>query len=394
MRLTKTKLKKNLICFFSLILIFIFLFSNTAYSQNNNLYTNPEQKLEQIKKEQGKTKDQIKLSRQKEKEFQAQVNNVEGEINKVQADLDGYLDELDELNSEIREIEWDLEKKKNKIILLENELREEYEILVNRLIEIYKDKEESFISILSEPIDLHDFINRWKLVNVVADKDALIIENVLKTRNNIIEEKKGIEGDRDYYEQLVEKQTTLISITEKKKSDLQGIYNQKFNLLTSAKKNTTQLEYLLRQQEAEAKRIEAYLISLREGNFSGKFLWPTVSGRISSGFGYRNYPRKGFHYGIDIAVPYGSPIFASASGEVVKVTFGWGGGYGNYLIIYHGGGYSTLYGHCSRIIISNGQSVKAGQVIAYIGSTGFSTGPHLHFEVRINGVAKNPQNYF
>ncbi len=390
----KTKLKKNLICVFSLTLIFIFLFSNTAYGNNNNIYLNPEQKLEQIKNEQEKTKNQINLSKQKEKEFQTQVNNVEGEINEIQADLDDHLAKLDELNSEIRGIEWDLEKKKNKIMLLENELREKYAVLVNRLVEIYKGKEEGFISILSEPIDLQDFINRWKLVNVVADKDAIIVENVLKTRNNIIVEKKEIEKERDYYEHLVEKQTTLIRITEKKRSDLQEIYNQKFNLLASAKKNTTQLEYLLRQQEAEAKMIEAYLASLREGSFSGKFLWPTVRGRISSGFGYRNYPRRAFHYGIDIAVPYGSPIFAAASGEVVKITFGWGGGYGNYLVIYHGGGYSTLYAHCSRIIISNGQSVKAGQVIAYIGSTGFSTGSHLHFEVRINGVAKNPLNYF
>jgi len=390
----KTKLKKNLICTFSLTLIFIFLFSNTAYGDNDNIYANPEKKLEQIKNEQEKTKSQINLSKQKEKEFQTQVNNIEGEINKIQADLDDHLAKLDELNSEIRGIGWDLEKKKNKIILLENELREKYAILVNRLVEIYKDKEEGFISILSEPIDLQDFINRWKLVNVVADKDAIIVENVLKIRNNIIVEKKEIEKERDYYEHLVIKQATLIGITEKKRNDLQEIYNQKFTLLTSAKKNTNQLEYLLRQQEAEAKMIEAYLASLREGSFSGKFLWPTVRGGISSGFGYRNYPRRAFHYGIDIAVPYGSPIFAAANGKVVKVTFGWGGGYGNYLIIYHGGGYSTLYSHCSRIISSNGQSVKAGQVIAYIGSTGFSTGSHLHFEVRINGVAKNPSNYF
>ncbi|GAG91034.1 unnamed protein product, partial [marine sediment metagenome] len=125
-----------------------------------------------------------------------------------------------------------------------------------------------------------------------------------------IDEVIAVEKERDYYEHLVERQTALIIITEKKRSDLQEIYNQKFTLLTSAKKNTTQLEYLLRQQEAEAKMIEAYLASLREGSFSGKFLWPTVRGRISSGFGYRNYPRKAFHYGIDIAVPYGSPIFA------------------------------------------------------------------------------------
>lgn len=387
----KTNRKKNFIFTCSFILIFVLLSTNTVFA---NEYLNPEERLKQIKQEKEETKSKIELSRQREREFQAQVNVVEDEINKIEEELFKQLTELDEINSELREIEWNLEKKKNEIILLENELRIKYALLVDRIIEMYKDGQKSFLSILSETTDLQDFVNKWKLISIVADKDSIIIENILKIRDEIQAEKEAIKKDKENYEYKAQRQFELIEITEGEKNKLQNVYSQKFALLTKAKKDTAKYSYLLNQLEAESKRIEAFLASLRHGNFSGRFIWPTIPGRISSGFGYRTYPRRAFHYGTDIAVPYGSPIYAAGNGQVVKIVYGWGGGYGNYIIIYHGGGYTTVYAHCSRIIVSNGQSVKVGQKIAYIGSTGFSTGSHLHFEVRINGVAKNPVNYF
>lgn len=119
----------------------------------------------------------------------------------------------------------------------------------------------------------------------------------------------------------------------------------------------------------------------------GKFLWPT-GGRISSGFGYRG---REYHKGVDIASPSGTPIYASDSGTVVHS--GRYGGYGNLVIIDHGNGYQTYYGHCKTLLVSRGDSVKRGQKIATVGMTGEATGPHVHFEVRVNGVAKNPLNY-
>ncbi len=390
MNVVKINLKKCLIYTLSFVLIFILVCTNLAYS---NEYIIPEQRLEQIKQEKDVTKQKIDLSKQKEREFQAEVNAVEDEINKIYEELFKQLTELEDINSEIREIEWNLEIQRNRIISLENELREKYELLTERIIEMYKGKESGFLSIFSNSIDIQDFVNKWKLLNVVANKDAEVIEEILYLRNKILTEKAAVENERELYEQKREKQALLIESTEKKQSELQGVYDKKFSLLTQVKKNTANLIYLLNQLEAESRRIEAFLAGLRAGNFSGRFLWPTVLAPISSGFGYRSYPRRAFHYGIDIAAPYGSPIYAAAGGQVVKIVYGWGGGYGNYLIVYHGGGYTTIYAHCSKIVVSNGQSVKAGQVIAYMGSTGFSTGSHLHFEVRINGVAKNPINY-
>lgn len=120
---------------------------------------------------------------------------------------------------------------------------------------------------------------------------------------------------------------------------------------------------------------------------SGQFMWPT-SGRISSPFGYRG---REYHQGLDIAAPMGTPIYAADSGTVVHS--GRYSGYGNLVIIDHGNGYKTYYGHCSKLLVSVGDSVKRGDKIALVGMTGQATGPHCHFEVRVNGVTQNPLKY-
>ena len=132
----------------------------------------------------------------------------------------------------------------------------------------------------------------------------------------------------------------------------------------------------------------------------GQFGWPlTINGTISSGFGYRSDPFTGeqkFHGGIDISAAAGTPIIAADNG-IVTVANGvdsWGGGYGFYVMIDHGNGYETLYGHCSSICVIYGQAVQKGEVIAYVGSTGNSTGNHLHFEIRINGNKIDPLGWF
>ncbi|HOL18247.1 MAG TPA: M23 family metallopeptidase, partial [Bacillota bacterium] len=123
-------------------------------------------------------------------------------------------------------------------------------------------------------------------------------------------------------------------------------------------------------------------------------IWP-ASGSITSGFGMRRSPFNRavmkYHSGIDIAGAYGSPIYATADGTVVSA--GYQGGYGNMVLINHGYGFETCYAHMSRIAVSSGQWVKRGQVIGYMGQTGLATGTHVHYEVRVNGVAVNPMNY-
>ena len=241
MNVVKINLKKCLIYTLSFVLIFILVCTNLAYS---NEYIIPEQRLEQIKQEKDVTKQKIDLSKQKEREFQAEVNAVEDEINKIYEELFKQLTELEDINSEIREIEWNLEIQRNRIISLENELREKYELLTERIIEMYKGKESGFLSIFSNSIDIQDFVNKWKLLNVVANKDAEVIEEILYLRNKILTEKAVVENERELYEQKREKQALLIESTEKKQSELQGVYDKKFSLLTQVKKKDLMLKYL------------------------------------------------------------------------------------------------------------------------------------------------------
>lgn len=125
--------------------------------------------------------------------------------------------------------------------------------------------------------------------------------------------------------------------------------------------------------------------------FTGTFGRPTSGWNLSQYFGHTSF--ENWHTGIDLTSRSGTNIYASASGTVAKVGRGWGGGYGNHIVINHGNGFSTLYGHLSQIRVNSGQWVNQGQLIGIMGSTGWSTGTHLHFEIRVNGVAKNPLDY-
>ncbi|MBU4314388.1 MAG: M23 family metallopeptidase, partial [Actinobacteria bacterium] len=176
--------------------------------------------------------------------------------------------------------------------------------------------------------------------------------------------------------------------------EIEDICNEKNTLLsrTTANKNALiQMEKQLEIKEAEVTRI---LESYKYGSApSGKFAWP-VAGSIQSGFGNRYHPIFGynrFHSGIDIVASYGTLVKAADGGQVVQA--GYFGGYGYSVMLYHGGGFATWYAHLSSINVSIGQSVQRGQVIGLVGSTGWTTGPHLHFEVRINGAAQDPRAY-
>jgi murein DD-endopeptidase MepM/ murein hydrolase activator NlpD len=150
------------------------------------------------------------------------------------------------------------------------------------------------------------------------------------------------------------------------------------------------LQKEVKSRKESLENLQARVNEIRNRYVYTPSIWP-VQGRIISGFGYRTYPWREFHAGVDISSGYGTPIRAAASGTVAFS--GWRGGYGKCVIVNHGSGNSSLYGHSSKILVTNGQSVKKGQIIAYVGNTGRSTGPHLHYEVRRNGQPINPVAY-
>ncbi len=176
--------------------------------------------------------------------------------------------------------------------------------------------------------------------------------------------------------------------------DFSGLLNEKNDELVnkisgSLKETTGQVS----RQEASFKEISVYLDKQRSILAATPSIWP-INGWITSGFGKRSSPltgEPGRHYGVDIANEVGTPIRAAADGLVVYA--GWENGYGRMVVIEHGYGFSTRYGHCSRVDVKVGDEVKRGQVISYVGSSGRSTGSHLHYEVRIHGIPVNPEKY-
>ena len=186
----------------------------------------------------------------------------------------------------------------------------------------------------------------------------------------------------------------MLEKAESKTSEIESLYNEKKGLLSQTRADKEALVRLEKELEIEEAELTRILESYKYGSApSGKFDWP-IAGQLTSGFGYRIHPILGinrFHSGIDLAAPYGTLVKAADGDQVIQA--GYSVGYGYSVTLYHGGGFATLYAHLSSIQVTNGQNVERGQVIGLVGSTGLSTGPHLHFEVRINGEPQDPLGY-
>ncbi len=231
-------------------------------------------------------------------------------------------------------------------------------------------------------------------MNLLADQDAVIIEEIKDKKNATLSVQQSIMELQKKQNEQKSNLEKLVTQAEQKKTEISGILDEKKSLLSSAKADKNALIAMEAQLTAKETEIQRILESLRYGSApNGRLQWPTA-GKLISGFGNRRHPIFGgtrFHSGVDLAAPSGTPIIAADGGEVLQASYS--GGYGYSILIYHGGGFATFYAHMSSFAVGQGQMVKRGQVIGYVGTTGWTTGPHLHFEVRINGAAQNPMGY-
>ena len=273
-------------------------------------------------------------------------------------------------------------------------------MLSDRLVALYKADKPDVVTVILESDGFADLLERAEFMERVSDQDGRIINDVRDAKEESVAAEKrldGLEARQSEVTAIVAKRAAEIREIKdglvSRQNGLQEVRADKHQTLVSVRSDRHELETNLASLEKEQAKIAARLAgvnvqpagSVRHG--SGRFIWP-VNGTFTSPFGYR-WGR--LHAGIDIAVPEGTPIRAADGGTVAIA--GWTGGYGNYTCINHGGGVSTCYGHQSRIAVSVGQSVSQGQVIGYSGNTGNSTGPHLHFEVRIGGNPVDPMGY-
>lgn len=342
-----------------------------------------------LEDEQKSYEEQAQQKKAKSDEIQNQINNFSEVKRQLDEEADKAIAEHKSCKAALDETEGRMKENKDRLDVLGKDYEKKSDKLGKRVRDIYMHGQISYLDVLFGAKDFGDLMTRMDLLKRVIHEDYDLVRTVLdekqeiETRQSALEEDRKTQAEqeqktraaRQIMEQKVAKQQALI---DKMKSD-KAVFDQQYDELMAASK-----------QIANMIRGSHYNV---QPSGSGAMIWP-ISGPITSEFGWRTHPITGdqrFHSGLDIGGDYGIPVHAAQAGTVTYA--GWISGYGNTVIIDHGGGVTTLYGHNQSLAVGEGQSVAQGEVISYCGSTGNSTGPHCHFEVRQNGEPVSPYGY-
>ncbi len=398
---------------------------------------------------------QIKENNEKINDVKTSISEIEGEIDVVDDELSKIKSEIDQRNKIVNEYVENIEQHQKNIdeknLLIEGVLKE-VEITENKIsdlnVELQKNEEELYKleALLAERIrefykysqnnslgldlllvmvfdmnkDLQEVLDTVHSISKITESDKKLIENIRQIKDNINRDKENLEKEiqnldlykKDLERQIQEIESIKLTLVDKKQElevelqkvkDLEAQYQDKYNSLDeTAKQKRDELLRMQEDNEELQKQLKEYLNSINNSGFVGGsnsvspsgYLRPST-GSITSNFGTRVHPIRGTrstHTGVDFGAGYGDSVLASRAGDVAFA--GWYNNvYGNVVILNHGGGYQTFYAHMSRVAVSKGQVVDQGQRVGYVGSTGLSTGAHLHFEVRKNGESLNPMNF-
>jgi murein DD-endopeptidase MepM/ murein hydrolase activator NlpD len=369
--------------------------------------------IESTRKKLEAKRGQLHQARFKVVTIKQQLDATNVSISRVEA-------QIADLQSQIEVTTRRLEIKKIQLAATRASLTRHRDALGTRLTGVYEYGPASYLDVLLSSTSFTDFVERWDLLRYIMHADAALISDINReaareaklvdeleaTQAQLTTEQQDEQRKRDQLGELATERQTLLAAAQSQRN---VVRQQVLELegLTAAEE--ARLQELIREKQREdaevvrqarlaaaaARRAAAMAAGIplppeHPMGTPGAFIWP-VRGPVVSPFGMRVDPYTGryqLHSGIDIAASYGVQIQASADGVVILAS--WYGGYGNTIIIDHGDGMSTLYAHCSVIYVSDRQRVAQGQVVGLVGATGWATGPHLHFEIRVNGVPVNP----
>lgn len=340
-------------------------------------------------------------------ELQNQLNEANGQLTDVQSNLSENLQQVEKLDSKIETAKQELIEQESKITELKdninqietdlNSVTEKYdkqvELFKQRMVAIYTSGETHYLDVLLKSKSLSDFISSYYIISELTTIDENLLTDLEKKKKSMDLSKQKLENEKKELATIVENQTrttrTLQNTKKLRESFIAKLSDDEKNLQAKIDEINQQYEIVNQQILALSQQgIDTEYIG-------GELAWP-VPGytRITSKYAMRVHPITGqykLHTGVDIGAPMGANFVAANDGTVVKA--GMNAAYGNMVIIDHGGGISTLYAHGSEILVEVGQTVKRGDAILKVGSTGYSTGPHAHFEVRINGATTDPLPY-
>jgi murein DD-endopeptidase MepM/ murein hydrolase activator NlpD len=310
------------------------------------------------------------------KTLEKQIYVAEAAVNSLQIEINDTIEKINTVLAELEE--------------MENQIGEQNSNLNARLRAMYKNGNIGMLSVLLGSGNMSQLLTNYEMVSRIYDSDAKLLASMEKQYDAIYKKKQELVSLKDTYT----KQQDAMSA---RKTELA---NNKVTLKEKKSQVDADIKELEKQVDAlnkEANALTAEIIRLQgtQNYVGGTMLWPSQASKyVSSPFGNRLHPILKvykMHTGIDIAAAHGTNILAANAGKVISA--GYNSGYGYCVMIDHGGGIVTLYAHASKLLVKTGAVVTRGQVIALVGSTGMSTGAHLHFEVRVNGVYKNPLEY-
>ena len=361
--------------------------------------------------------DIINNAKQKQQEAQQnldQTNQQKDQVLGVKKELDvkinGIQAEVDALDSQIADTEYEINNLNREIESAQQRIEVQDDLFRKRLRVMYENGSLGMLDVLVNAKSFSDLLYRIEAVQTIAQYDSDLLQKFEQDKQEVVDKKAVVDQKKSELEgakaQQVTKRNELQTEIDKSQQEIDRLTADADSLKRAieeyeraAEQANQRIQQKLKEAEEAAKRQQSQGSGGASAplNFSGGPLsWPFASNYpLTDSFVNRISPITGKpekHTGLDIGAPYGTTVLAAADGVVLISEFNTGG-YGNYVVINHGGGVSTLYGHHSVNLVSAGTSVKKGDPIARVGSTGYSTGPHLHFEVRINGVPQNPLNY-
>jgi murein DD-endopeptidase MepM/ murein hydrolase activator NlpD len=336
--------------------------------------------------------------------WSSKISRLQGSISKLQTRQSRIQEDLDARRAELVQTQKDLRSERARLARLRARLAEGRKILSRRLAELYMADKPDLMTVVLNSDGFADLLERGEFLSRIQNQDNTVIKLVRDAKADATSTAKRLD-------KLEARQQELTAIVLKRRDEVAVVKNEligtrvgyaqtrsgKANALRKVRTERKSLETHLSELQKESAKVQAQLqgpgaAGLPAGPIkggSGRFIWP-VNGTLTSPW-CETRSWEACHPGIDIAVPTGTPIRAADGGRVAIA--GWVGGYGNYICLQHTASLSTCYGHQSALKVSVGQQVSQGQVIGLAGSTGHSTGPHLHFEVRINGAVTNPMAY-
>lgn len=387
----------------------------------NDTIKEKQAQIEEAKEEQEQIKDSITDIEAAKEQLESQKSSLETYVTQLDAQLTQMQTNIDSLNQQISDGETKIEETKKELAAAQKTQDDQYAAMKVRIRMLYERGGNLYLSVLLDAEDFADMLNRVTYVRKLSEYDQKKLKEYKEQTALVQATQEELEAQQATLEEarqgVLTEQANMQTLMDEKKAEIASVssdiqtqqlsleqYEAQIaqqddtiaSLESQVQAEQARLEEEAKKAEEEAKRKAAEEeLAKRKAYTGGTFTWPCPNYKeISSDYGYRVHPIYGttlFHNGVDMAADTGSPILAAADGTVIAASYS--SSMGNYVMIDHGGGLYTIYMHASALYVSQGQSVTAGTQIAAVGSTGNSTGPHLHFSVRLNGQYVSPWQY-